>query len=65
MRRAPVPDMDWVMAMRSSLIGAESGPYASSAAALVNDGTPVIPAYSLSSVDSTIFFSAVRTEGRT
>ena len=44
---------------------AESEPYASRAAALVNVGTPVMPAYSLSNFDSTTFFSAVRTDGRT
>lgn len=63
MRRAPVPEMDCVIAMFSRM--GEFAPYARVAAALVNDGIPVIPAYSLSSALSRRRFSAVRTEGRT
>ena len=65
MRSAPVPEMDCVMTTRSSLIAAESPPYASRAAALVKAGTPVMPAYSLSACESTTFLSAVRTDGST
>jgi hypothetical protein len=65
MRRAPVPEMVWVTAMQSSLRGVESAPYASLRAALVKLGTPVMPAYSLSSDDLTIFSSASLTDGRT
>ena len=43
----------------------ELDPYASRAAALVKDGTPVIPAYSLSRFESTTFRSAALTEGKT
>ena len=57
--------MVWVAAMQSSLSGVESSPYASLRAALVKLGTPVMPAYSLSSDESTIFFSACLTDGRT
>ena len=64
-RRAPVPEMDWVMAMRSLAMASEPEPYARTAAALVKEGTPVIPAYSLLRSDPTIFCSAARTEGRT
>ena len=60
-----MPEMDCVMAMRSLAMASEPEPYARTAAALVKDGTPVIPAYSLSRSDPTIFFSAARTEGRT
>jgi len=63
MRRAPVPEMDCVMASRSS---AElSLPYASRPAALVNSGMPVMPAYSLFSREAMILSSALRTDGRT
>lgn len=43
----------------------DPGPYASRAAALVNSGTPVIPAYSLFSFAAITLSSAVRTDGRT
>lgn len=43
----------------------DPGPYARRAAAFVNSGTPVIPAYSLLSCADTTLSSAVRTEGRT
>lgn len=43
----------------------DPSPYARTAAALVNSGTPVIPAYSLFNCWATTVFSAVLTEGRT
>ena len=63
MRRAPVPEMDCVTATRSRAL--ESGPYARRAAALVNSGTPVMPAYSLFNFADTTLSSALRTDGRT
>lgn len=63
MRKAPVPEMDWVMATRSRA-GLVS-PYARRAAAAVNSGRPVMPAYSLFILSATTFSSAARTEGRT
>lgn len=60
-----MPEIDCVMAIRSSWMGAESAPYARSAAAFVKVGTPVIPAYSLSSLEEMTFSSAVRTDGNT
>lgn len=52
-----------MMTTRSS--ADEPGPYARRAAAFVNSGTPVIPAYSLLRWAETTLSSAVRTEGRT
>jgi hypothetical protein len=58
-----VPEMDCVITTRPSAL--DPGPYARRAAALVNSGTPVIPAYSLLRCAETTLSSAVRTEGRT
>jgi hypothetical protein len=58
-----VPEMDCVITTRSRALDPE--PYARRAAALVNSGTPVIPAYSLLRCAETTLSSAVRTEGRT
>ena len=58
-----MPEMDCVMTRRSRAL--EPAPYAKTAAALVNSGTPVMPAYSLLSLAETTLSSAVRTEGRT
>ena len=64
-RSAPVPEIDWVTAIRPSLNGLESGPYASLAARAVKLGSPAMGAYSLFSLASTILRSASRTEGST